>query len=131
MYTADAICKMLEFLIGNIVVRLGDFFSIRLLGFQWGRTVLHYLLTFTYEDEFFDNVITSGHRRLDGSFNVCHRYTDDLIVLRTRSFWILDYLNVIYLFQFTFEKAYKSDHLARYLKLTYVINSGGKLSIKL
>ena len=89
MYTADAICKMLEFLIGNIVVRLGDFFSIRLLEFQWGRTVLHYLLTFTYEDEFFENVITSGHRRLDGSFNVCHRYTDDLIVLRTRRFWII------------------------------------------
>ena len=46
MYTADNICKMIEFLIDNILCSLEDVFSIRQLEFQWEQIVLHYLLTF-------------------------------------------------------------------------------------
>ena len=41
-----------------------------------------------------------------------------------------DYLNEIYAFQLTVEKAYKSDHLASYLDLTFITDSGGKLSTR-
>ena len=83
----------------------------------------------TYENEFLDNMIRSGHRRLARSFNLCYRYIDDLIVFNNKKF--LDYLKEIYLSQLTVEKANKSDHLADYLDLTFIIDSGGKLSTRL
>ena len=54
--------------------------------------MLYYLLTFsfTHENEFLDNMIKSGHRRLARSFNLCYRYIDDLIVFNNKKF--LDYL---------------------------------------
>ena len=82
-----------------------------------------------YENEFLDNMIRSGHRRLARSFNLCYRYIDDLIVFNNKKF--LDYLNEIYPSQLTVEKANKSDHLADYLDLTLIIDSGGKLSTRL
>ena len=35
------------------------------------------LFSYSYEDEFLDNMIRSGHKRLARSFNLCHRYIDD------------------------------------------------------
>ena len=69
------------------------------------------------------------HRRLARSFNLCYRYIDDLIVFNNKKF--LDYLKEIYPSQLTVEKANKSDHLADYLDLTFIIDSGGKLSTRL
>ena len=40
----------------------------------------------------------------------------------------LDYLKEMYPSQLTVEKANESDHLADYLDLTFIIDSGGKLS---
>ena len=74
-------------------------------------------------------MIRRGHRRLARSFNLCYRYTDDLIVFNTKKF--LDYLKEIYPSQLTVEKTSKSDHLANYLDLTFTIDSGDKLSIRL
>ena len=81
---------------------------------------------YSYENEFLDNMIRSGHRTLARSFNLCYRYIDDLIVFNNKKF--LDYLKEIYPSQLTVEKANKSDHLADYLDLTFIIDSGGKLS---
>ena len=89
-------------------------------GFNW---LIHRL------NEFLDNMIRSGHRRLARSFNLCYRYIDDLIVFNNKKF--LDYLKEIYPSQLTVEKANKSDHLADYLDLTFIIDSGGKLSTRL
>ena len=44
---------------------------------------------------------------------------------------LLDYLKEIYPSQLTVEKVSKSDHLADYLDLTFIIDSGGKLSTRL
>ena len=67
----------------------------------------------SYENKFLDNMIRSGHRRLARSFNLCHRYIDDLIVFNNKKF--SDYLKEMYPSQLTVEKANKSDHLADYL----------------
>ena len=48
VYTADNICKMIEFLINNILCSLEGVFSLRQLEFQWEQIVLHYLLTFSF-----------------------------------------------------------------------------------
>ena len=67
--------------------------------------------------------------RLARSFNLCYRYTDDLIVFNNKEFF--DYLKEIYPFQLTVEKANKSDYLANYLDLTFIMDSGGKFSNRL
>ena len=55
-----------------------------------------------------------------------------LIVFNNKKFLdYLDYLKEIYPSQLTVEKANKSDHLADYLDLTFIIDSGGKLSTRL
>ena len=60
--------------------------------------------------------------------SVNYRYTDGLIVFNNKKF--LDYLKEIYPSQLTV-KANKSDHLADYLDLTFIIDIGGKLSTRL
>ena len=74
-------------------------------------------------------MIRSGHRRLPRLFNLCYRYIDDLIVFHNKKF--LDYLKEIYPSQLTVKKANKSDHLADYLDLTFIIKGGGKLLTRL
>ena len=84
----------------------------------------HFL--YSYENEFFDNMTRSGHRRLARSFNLCYRYIDDFIVLNNKKF--LDYLKEIYPSELNVEKANDSDHLADYIDLTFIIHSEGKRS---
>ena len=54
-----------------------------------GNKLFADLLIYSYEKEFLDNIIRSGNRRLARSFNLCYRYTDDLIVFNNK---FLDYL---------------------------------------
>ena len=67
--------------------------------------------------------------RLTRSFDLCYRYTDDLIVFNNKRF--LGHLKEIYLSQLTVEKGNKSDHLANYLDLTFIIDNRGELSTRL
>ena len=129
MYTVDNICNMIEFLIDNIFVQFGGHLFRQVLGIPMGTNcaqLLADLFLYSCENEFLDNMIKSGHRRLAKSFNLCYRYIDDLIVFNNRKF--LDYLKEIYPSELTVDKANKSDHLADYLDLTFIIDSGGKLS---
>ena len=91
MYTADNICRMIEFLIDNIFVRFGGRLFHQMIGIpmetNW-TPLLADLFLYSYENEFLDNMIRSGHRRLARSFNLCYKYIDDLIVFNTRSFFI-------------------------------------------
>ena len=132
MFTADSICEMIEFLIDNIFVQFGGRLFRQVIGIPMGTNcapLLADLFLYSYENEFLDNMIRSGHRRLARSFNLCYRYIDDLIAFNNKKF--LDYLKEIYPSQLMVEKANKSDHLADYLDLTFIIDSGGKLSTRL
>ena len=53
------------------------------------------LFLHSYENEFLNNMIRSGHRRLARSFNLRYRYTDDLIVFNNK---FSDYLKEIHTF---------------------------------
>ena len=124
MYTADNICKMIEFLIDNIFVQFGGRLFHQVIGIPMRTNcapLLADLFLYSFEKEFLDNMIRSGHRRLARSFNLCYRYIDDLIVFNNKKF--LDYLKEIYPSQLTVEKANKSDHLADYFDLTFIILS--------
>ena len=124
MYTADNICKMIEFLIDNIFVQFGGSLFHQMIGIPMGTNcapLLADLFLYSYENEFLDNMIRSGHWRLARSSNLCYRCIDDLIVFNNKKF--LDYLKEIYQSQLTVETANKSDHLADYLDLTFVRQS--------
>ena len=132
MYTADNICKMIEVLIDNIFMLFGGRLFRQVIGITMGTNcapLLADLFLCSYENEFLDNIIRGGHRSLARSFNLCYRYTDDLIVFNNKKF--LDYLKEIYPSQLTFENANKSDHLVDYLDLTFIIDSESKLSTRL
>ena len=132
MYTADNICKMIEFLIDNIFVQFGRRLFRQVIGIPMGTNctpLLVDLFLYSYENEFLDNMIKSGHKRLAKSFNLCYIHIDDLIVFNKKKF--LDSQKEIYPSQLTVEKANKSDHLADHLDLTFIIDSGGKSSTRL
>ena len=129
MHTADNMCKMIEFSIDNIFVQFGEHLLHQVIRSPMGTNcapLLADLLLYSYENQFLGNMIRSGHRRVARSFNLCYRYNDDLTVFNNKKF--LDYLKEIYPSELTVEKANKSDHLADYLDLTFVIDNGGKLS---
>ena len=93
MYTADNICKMIEFLINNIFVQFVGHLFHQVIGIPMGTNCAPLradLFLYSFENEFLDNMIRSGHRRLDRSFNLCYRYIDDLIAFNNKKF--LDYL---------------------------------------
>ena len=128
MNTADSICKMTEFFIDNVFVLFGGCLFCQVNGIPMGTNcapLLDHLSLYSYENEFLDNMIRSGCRRLARSFNLCFRYTNDLIVSNKNKF--LDYSKEIYPSQLTLEKASKTDYLENYLDFTFIIDSGGKL----
>ena len=66
MYTADNICKIIEFLI-NIFVQFGGRLFGQVIGIPMGTNcapLLADLFLYSYENEFLDNMIKTGHRRL-------------------------------------------------------------------
>ena len=76
LYTADQICRMVEFLIDNIFVKLGGCLFRQVIGIPMGTNcapLLADLFLYSYESEFLDNMIRGGHRELARSFSLCYR----------------------------------------------------------
>ena len=122
---------MIKFLIDNIFVQIGVRFFHQVIGIQMGTTcapLLADLSLYSIDNEFLDNMIRSGHLRLARSFNLCYRYTDDLIVFNNKKFF--DYLKEIYQSQLTVEEANKSAQLADYF-ISHSSDSRGNLSTRL
>ena len=123
---------MIEFLIDNIFVQFEGRLFRQAIGFPIGTNcapLLADVFLYSYENEFPDTMIRSGRRRLARSFNLRYRYIDDSIVFNNKKF--LDYFKKVYPYQLTVRKANKSDHVADFLDLTFIIDSGGKLSTRL
>ena len=69
LYTADQICKMVEFLIDNIFVKFGGCLFRQVIGIPMGTNcapLLADLFLYSYESEVLDNMIRGGHRNLPG-----------------------------------------------------------------
>ena len=64
MYTADNICKMIEFLIDNIFVQFGGHLFRQVIFNPNGNKLLADLFLYSYKNEFLDNMISGGHKRL-------------------------------------------------------------------
>ena len=94
-----------------------------------GNPLLTDLFLYSYKSQFLDNMVRSGHRNLARSFNLCYRYIDDLIVFNSKTFG--NYVKEIYRSQLIVEKANRSDDLASYQDLTFIIGSSSRLYTKL
>ena len=88
-YNANQMCHMVEFLIDHIFVKFGGHLFRQVIGIPMGTNCAPLLadLLYSYENDFLDNMIRSGHRKLARSFNLCFRYIDDLIVFSNKKFW--------------------------------------------
>ena len=132
LYTADQICRMVEFLIDTIFVTFGGCLFRQVIGIPMETNcapMLADLFLYSYESELLDNMIRGGHRKLTRSLNLCYQYIDDLIVFNNKKFG--DYVKEIYPSQLTVEKANTSDDLANYLDLTFIIESNNRHYTKL
>ena len=45
------------------------------------------LFPYSYESEFLDSLVRSGHGKLAWSFNLCYMYIDDLIVFQQQKLY--------------------------------------------
>ena len=83
MYMSGDIFIMLEFIFYIIFVPVGGcFFLLDYWNFMVTSCAasLVDLFLFSLGNELLDNMISNSHRTLAWSFNLCHRYTDDLII---------------------------------------------------
>ena len=87
------------------------------------------LFLYSYESEFLDSLIESGHRRLARSFNLCCRYIDDLIVFNNKKF--IDYVKDFYPYELNDEKDSRLDNHENYMDLTFIIGNNNRLYTKL
>ena len=78
-YTANDICKMIEFLVDNIYIRFGGQLFRQMVGIPMGTNcapLLADLFLYSYENEFLDKLIKEGKRKLARRFNLSYRYID-------------------------------------------------------
>ena len=88
-YTANDICKMIEFLVDNTYVRFGGQLFRQMVGIPMGTNcaqLLADLFLYSYENEFSDKLIKEGRRKLSRKFNLSYRYIDDLISFNNKRF---------------------------------------------
>ncbi|KAJ8314953.1 hypothetical protein KUTeg_007103 [Tegillarca granosa] len=93
-YTEDTINKMLVFLIDNIFVVFGNIIFQQTIGIPVGTNcapLLADLFLYSYESEFLQNLVKSGKKTVDKSFNYTYRYIDDVLSLNNQIWRICEY----------------------------------------
>ena len=120
-YTANDICKMIEFLVDNIYVRFGGQLFRQMVGIPVGTNcapLLADLFLYSYENEFLDKLIKEGKRKLARRFNLSYRYIDDLILFNNKRF--KEFISDIYPKELTISQTTESTSVASYLDLLFM-----------
>ena len=119
-YTANDICKMIEFLVDNIYVRFGGQLFRQMVGIPMGTNcapLLADLFLYSYENEFLDKLVKEGKRKLARRFNLSYRYIDDLISFNNKRF--KEFISDIYPKELTISETTESTSVASYLDLLF------------
>ena len=85
-YTANDICKMIEFLVDNIYIRFGGQLFRQMVGIPMGTNcapLLADLFLYSYENDFLDKLIKEGKRKL------ARRFIYHIVILTTLSLLII------------------------------------------
>ena len=131
-YTANDICKMIEFLVDNIYVRFGRQLFRQMVGIPMGTNcapLLADLFPYSYENEFLDKLKKEGKRKLARKFNVSYRYIDDLISFNNKRF--KEFISDIYPKELTISETTESASIASYLDLLFIRDKNNNITTKL
>ena len=131
-YTANDICKMTEFLVNNIYVRFGGQLFRQIVGIPMGTgcaPLLADVFLYSCENEFLDNLIKEGKRKLARKFNLSYRYIDDLISFNNKRF--KDFISDIYPKELTISETTESTSVASYLDLLFTRDKSNNITTKL
>ena len=131
-YTADGICKMIEFLVDGMYVRFGGQLFRRVVGIPVGVGCSPLLADFflcSYEDGFLDELIGEGRRGLAGGFSLSYRYFDDLISFNNKRF--KEFISDIYPKELTISETTESTSVASYLDLLFMRDRSNNITTKL
>ena len=110
-YTANDICKMIEFLVDNIYVRFDGQLFKQMVGIPMGTNCAPLLASFflySYENK--SKLIKEGRRKLARKFNLSYSYTDDLISFNNKRF--KDFISDIYPKKLTVSETTESTSIA-------------------
>ena len=131
-YTANDICKMIEFLVDNIYVTFGGQLFQQIIGILMGTNcapLLAHLFLYSYENEFLDKLIKEGKRKLARKFNLSNRYIDDLIYFNNKRF--KEFISDIYPKELTISETTESTSVASYLNLLFIRDNSNNITTKL
>ena len=131
-YTEEEIIKMINFLVDNIYVEFGGKIFQQTIGIPMGTNcapLLADLFLFSYEAEFVEELVKSGHRDLAKAFNFTFRYIDDVLSLNNKKF--IDYVHRIYPSELEIKDTTDSSTSAAYLDIFLRRNQQGQLFTKL
>ena len=131
-YTANDICKMVEFLVDNIYARFGGRLFQQMVGIPVGTNcapLLADLFLYSYENESLDKLVKEGKRKLARKFNLSYRYIDDLISFNNKRF--KEFIFDIYSKELTISETTKSTSIASYLDLLFIRDKSNIITTKL
>ena len=131
-YTANDICKMIEFLVDNIYARFGRQLFRQMVGIPMETNcapLLADLFLYSYENEFLDKLIKEGKRKLARRFNLSYRYIDDLISFNNKRF--KEFISDIYPKELTISETTESTSVASYLDLLFTRDRSNNITTKL
>ena len=131
-YTANDICKMIEFLVDNIYVRFGGQLFQQMVGIPMGTScapLLADLFLYSYENAFLDKFFKEGKRKLARKFSLSYRYIDDLIFFNNKRFKEL--ISDIYPKELTISETTESTSVASYFDLLFIQDNSSNITTKL
>ena len=131
-YTANDICKMVEFLVDNIYDRFGGQLFRQMVGIPMGTNcapLLADLFFYSYENELLDKFVKEGKRKLARKFNLSYRYTDDLISFNNKRF--KEFISDIYPKELTISETTESTSIASFLDLLFIRDKSINITTKL
>ena len=131
-YTANDICKMIEFLVDNIYVRFGGQLFRQMVGIPIGTNcapLLADLFLYSYKNELLDKLIKEGKGRLARKFNLSYHHIDDLISFNNKKF--KEFISDIYPKELTISETTESISIASYLDLLFIRDKNNNITTKL
>ena len=119
-------------MVDNIYVRFGGQLFRQTVGIPVGTNcapLLADLFICSYENEFSDELIKEGKRKLARKFNLSYRYIDDLIFFNNKRF--NEFISDIYAKELTISETTESTSVASYLDLLFTRDKNNNIATKL
>ena len=91
--------------------------------------LLAHLFLYSYENEFLDQLIKEGKRKLARKFNLSYCYIDDLISFNNKRF--KEFISDIYPKELTISETTESTSIASYLDLLFIHDKNNNIMTKL